>query len=331
MPLEGWPAQAGGERSRLILDAIDDGDYALPWCALELADSAGNRLKLRVSCDALKIDGVRVNVDAKTQQVIADKIGAVLLTPKIADEIYLASHARLDPRPRTITSSTAAMIGHSQDVDEEITERGASGLLANVGKDWVISSKIFSDDAITSRRAANYGWIVPPSEVAVDQATGRRKWRGIGVEDSQSTPSLIIIQDIGTAHDSSHTDYSQVARFAHRAAEYNGQAVDLIDVYTGNAPGTALVSHEGPLPDWRQPTPDLPDGGANLVPSPKPPGASPPPAPPLRAPARKKSSAAPVLGAGLGAGIGALAGGSTGAFVGGAVGGVLGLLARGRK
>lgn len=316
MPLEGWPAQAGDEREEKILDAVRAGNYELSWCPLELNDGTGT-LRVLVSCDALKIDGVRVNVDATTQQQIADIIGAVLLTPKLADEIWkkTAPRNRLDPRPQPITSSTAGMIAHSGRVDAEILQNGSSGgPVADPGKDWVIVKSIFSQSARAARKAANYGWHVPD-----------KPYQGLNPEGAV-TPGLYVVQGVGTAHDSAHVDYSQVARFAHRAAKFGELPVDMIDVYTGDSPGNSLVSHEGPLPDWRQPGGPL--NGQKLVP----PRGQPPPAPPVgtATSSKKPGSTAPIVGVGAGAAIGALAGGPTGAAIGGAVGGILGLLIRRR-
>jgi hypothetical protein len=244
MALEGWPPQAGTERSARILEAVKAGRYEIQWCPVDVED-----LRVLVSCDALKIDGVRVNVDARTQQLIADEIGAVLLTPKLADEIYQRA-TRLDPKPQTITSSTQAMIAHSGRVDAQIALKNASGLVADVGKDWVIVKSIFSQTARAARKSANYGWHVPT-----------KRYQGLNAEGAV-TPGLFTIQGVGTAHDSSHVDYSQVARFALRSARYGELPVDLANVYTGEAPGNELVSHEGPLPNFRQPGADEPPSPA---------------------------------------------------------------------
>lgn len=244
MPLDDWPRQAGAERSERILAAVKAGRYEHSWCPLELSDGQGT-LRLMVSCDALKVDGVRVNVDARTQQLIADHIGAVLLTPKLADEIY-ARAKKLAPKPQPITSSTQAMIDHSARVDAEVTRVGG-GLVADVGKDWVLAKSIFSQTARAARKAANYGWHVPTQQ-----------YQGLRAE--RSVTGGFVIQGVGTAHDSSHSDYSQVARFVRRVGLFGELPVDLSLVYTGRDPGTALVSHEGPLPDWRQPGADDPRG-----------------------------------------------------------------------
>jgi hypothetical protein len=240
MALEGWPAQAGTERSARILDAVRAGRYELQWCPIDIED-----LRVLVSCDALKVDGVRVNVDAKTQQLIADEIGAVLLTPKLADEIYKRA-TKLSPRPQTISSSTQAMIDHSARVDAEIARVGGGTMVADVGKDWVIVKSLFSQTARAARKAANYGWHVPT-----------KQYQGLTAEGAV-TPGLFAIQGVGTAHSVDHTDYSEIARFALRSARYGELPVDLANVYTGDAPGNELVSHEGPLPDFRQPGVDEP-------------------------------------------------------------------------
>jgi hypothetical protein len=239
MPLESWPRIANVERARLVLESVRAGRYELKWCPIDIED-----LRVLVSCDALKIDGVRVTADAKTQQLIADELGAVLLTPKLYDQIYLKTESqnRLTPHPLgEPRTSTARMVEHSGLVDREIAQKGSSGLIANQGKAWVIVKAIFTEAARKARRAANYGWI---------SSSG---------ESSQSTPSLRVIQDIGTAHSTDYdSDYSQVILLALRTARYGELPVDLANVYTGDAPGNELVSHEGPLPNFRQPGVDEP-------------------------------------------------------------------------
>lgn len=247
MPLDGWPKQAGAERSARILAEVRRGNYQLEWCPMQLG-----ALRVFVSCDALKIDGVRVSASAITQQLVADELQAVLLTPKLYDEIWLrtAPQNRLDPKPQPITSSTAGTIQYSSRVDTEVARKGARGLIANTGKAWVISSKIFTAAARAAKKAANHGWVIPS-----------QGYQGLRGEPSQSTPSLLIVQDIGLAHDDRHDDYSQLILLARRAALYGQDPVDLSLVYTGKDPGTELVSHEGALPDWRQPGADDPRGG----------------------------------------------------------------------
>jgi hypothetical protein len=152
------------------------------------------------------------------------------------------------------------MIQHSERVQAE-AERLKVTIpppLSNVGKDWVISKKLFSKGARAKNASVNYGWL--------------------GVGTDRSVTGLPIIQSEGTHHnigsddEAGHADYSQTLRFVHRFATLNGKPVDLADVYTGKEEGTHLVSHEGALPSARVPgVPDEPTRG-----KPAPPGFKPP-------------------------------------------------------
>lgn len=324
MALEGWPSGQGLqsllERARRIFQEVRRDNFEHDFCPLVLTDGGGNRLEVLVSCDALKIDGVRVNVDAFTQQEIADELGAVLLTPKLYDEIWRAAPGRnrMTPHPRVISTTTDAMIAHSADVDREAQAKGASAPppIANVGKTWVLSSRLFTPGALDKNRAANYGWIGGP------------------LASDTSVTGLPIIQSVGTHHTAGapgtagHTDYSQLALFAHRSATYNEAPVDLADVITGDAPGTALVSHEGPLPSARQP---FPGSGPQPPPGPPPapPGPQTPPTP-TGGGGGAPSTGAAIVGGIAGAAAGAATGAPLGAGLGAAVGAILGLVL-GRK
>lgn len=313
MPLDDWPRgePSGAEllrRRERILDAVASGRAEHEWCPLQLADSSGNVLHLRVSCDALKIDGVRVNVDATVQQQVADRLGALLLTPKLVDEIYRRS-AKLPPSPQPITASVEGMIAHSGRVDQLARDRQARTppALANVGKDWVITKRLFTPENVSARKAANYGWL------------------GTEVSKFPSVTGLPIIQNIGLVHSRDHSDYSQQARFVHRKAIWNEQPVDLADVYIGRAPGTGLVSHEGALPGARMPdagtTPPTPTGPP---PSTKTPSGGTPAAGGTAA----RGTGFLVAGLAAGAAAGAAVAGPPGAVVGGLAGLLFGQAAR---
>jgi len=330
------------QRGKQIFDEVLAGRFELQWCKLVLQDKAGNKLELAVSCDALRMpvrtattEGetvedprTRITVDAFTQQEIADHLGALLLTPKLVDQIYLAS-TKLTPSTRgfdTKMASAAEMIRHSQDVDRKIMAKGseAGPLYSNVGKDWVIAKVIFQPSKVAANASANYGWI------------------GAGGGD-RSVTGLPIIQSVGTRHNAGqgpspefpqgvpgHTDYSQTSRFVHRAATFNGKPVDLAEVYVGRADpaATALVSHEGALPSARIPQ----DVGE---PPPFPPEVPPPP-PPVETPPGVAAGGAKrggavgtaVAGAALGGGAGYAAAGTPGGIFGGIVGAILGLIGR---
>lgn len=305
-------------RGKAIFDEVLAGRFQHGWCPITLTDGV-DTLEVMVSCDALKMSvstiadevpienvATRVNVDAFTQQEIADVLDAVLLTPLLVDRIYEQS-PKVSPSTRPAGSQmahTTEMIAHSRTVDQKLAAAAGDDPLkprANVGKDWVVTKRIFEPNAIAANRSANYGWL--------------------GEGNSRSVTGIPLWQSVGTAHtagrpgEAGHTDYSQVARYAHRSALLNGNPVDLGDVYTGRAGGTQLVSHEGPLPDFR-----IPQAEGAPPPFPE------PPAPVLPAKGvKKKDPTGRVIGGGImGAGIGWWAGGPFGAAIGALIGGLAG-------
>lgn len=305
------------ERNRDILEEVKAGRFTHGWCEMDLKDDQGNTLTVLVSCDALTMhvqttEGeqivenarTRITVDAYTQQEIADELGALLLTPKLLDEIYRQAPKKIPPQtgrhgPKMAT--TAEMIRHSEDVDAAAIKLGVSipPAISNVGKHWVISKIAFQPGKVRLNRSVNYGWF---SKSAKDR----------------SVTGLPIIQSQGTRHTAGmsgvagHTDYSQVSAFAHRSAKWNGAPVDLADVYTGRAPGTDLVSHEGPLPAAR-----LPQFEGQLPPSSD-------PYVEQGAPSRGPGAGEVLAGGFFGGVIGFAAGGPAGAGVGAVVGAVIG-------
>ena len=206
-----------------------DGAHELEWAEIR-STANGHEALVRVMADALKIDGVRVNVSAHTAQVIADEIGGVLLTPKLSDLIFAQAARVLRPKPRRISSSTAAMVAHSRAIDAELGDR-VDGLVATVGKDWVLTNQTWQ----LVDRVANYGWHFRGS-----------KYQGLRGEPSVSAKGVRVIQGVGTRHDARYVDYSQVCRLASEVCLVDGVEHDLRAVMM-DAELAPLVSHEGPL------------------------------------------------------------------------------------
>ena len=155
------PAQAGAEREARLLALVEAGQYVHRWFALQLSIQ-GRTIELEVSEDALAVgdeaDSVRINVNATTAQRIADKLGALLLTPKLSDLIHREANCRLAPSTRApgpTMASTAEMVAHSRSVDLKKAAAGGRGLCSNVGKDWVLTNRLLWQ----AERAANYGWL----------------------------------------------------------------------------------------------------------------------------------------------------------------------------
>lgn len=189
------PSQNGPARDAWILAQIDAGDFEVPLQAIEV-QAGGHVGVVHVFSDALKVGGVRINVSADLQQQIADRLGAILLTPRLADLVWQNRVVDLDPKPMTITSSTAAMIEQSNKIENAIPDSDKGQPVNTVGKHWVLVKSIFSDSARAKRKAANYGWHFEGSN-----------FQGIKGEPTVSLPGVRVIQGVGTVHDFGHTDY----------------------------------------------------------------------------------------------------------------------------
>ena len=204
------------ERSEYILSKIETGAFELEWVPLKVNDD----LTVFVSSDALKIDGVRINVSATLQQEIADRVGGELLTTEIADLIWVQGD-RIAPSTQTITGSVAGMIRHSQEVDSKLSEvANRKGLATNTGKHWVRDNL-----NLNTVHAINYGWHKRPGPSdGKNLAPSLRKVDGY---------PLRLIQTRGTFHDRFHWDYSQTCTLVCSVCTYKGvETTPLEDILT---------------------------------------------------------------------------------------------------
>lgn len=246
--LEDFPSTNGPDREKLILDIVDNHKKRLSyeWYSLKLEHN-GHHGIFFVMADALKIDGIRVNVTADTQQRIADKWGSCFLTAKLCDLIWHNADIRLEPRPRSITSSTKAMIAHSQDVDKQLKNIDSTKkLISNVGKYWIIDSKM--NNPRFSNQAINYGWYF--KESTFQGITGGPN--ASLLKNPETGSYWKMIQTIGKNHNSFHTDYSQICRVVTRECFVDDKPMDLHDVLK-DPELSYLISHTGPQPILRQP------------------------------------------------------------------------------
>ena len=150
------------EREQEILDIVKAGNCKYEWSTIT-STYKNHQAEFYVFSDALKApitfngttSDVRVNVSAKTEQLIADALGCFLLTTKLADLIWLQRSITLPPFPRQITSSTDAMIEHSKKIDAELARLGnPTGLVCTNGKHWIIEN----DTLLHPGQSCNYGW-----------------------------------------------------------------------------------------------------------------------------------------------------------------------------
>lgn len=246
----------GPEREQAVLDAVRAG-WRLPFewihTDVELRDEQDRHprrlVRYWVSADVLKIgepgDAVRVNVSARTAQLIAYELDCVLPTTRICDALYrraVLKNVELAPciqpalqRERLVRFGSRspfmddkqAMVLHSDELDAAIAKRGIDThprLVCNAGKDWVLTNVLETKPVGT---AANYGWFDPRAPYRT--ASGLRAW-----------------QQLGTRHNLDHVDYSQTLRLVKAICRVDGYLVPFESVAT-SAELNSSVSDEGPL------------------------------------------------------------------------------------
>lgn len=256
------PKKWSPERERMILDAVRRRDI-VPITWDNIITHAGNYSAIfKVSRDALRVgdagDSVRVSVNHRTAQQILDDLGAAPLTAKLSDQIWNQASVRIPPLSHLAwvqdgtMSDTRRMLEQSQLVDSEIAKEqartGGLGLIADVGKDWIIDKRLWESPIVSPHcekdpiRSVNYGW------------------HGSAGYPSATLPGVMVIQDVGTCHGMSHTDYSQVLRLVRRDVKVCGPGmgstgcamVDIEAIATDPALA-ALVSYSGAFPEFRHP------------------------------------------------------------------------------
>lgn len=208
------------------------------WVNLDI----GNII-LQITTDALKIDGIRINVSAYAQQQMADLLNASLPTAKMCDLLWHYSDVKLNPSPQQISSSNESMIKHSNRVDKQIKSQKPGKITSTVGKNWVIDNRL--QNPRIPNQACNYGWHFKGSsfngnvnQSLLKNPDTKQYWR--------------VIQPVSFYHNFRHSDYSQVCVLVSRQCWVNGEEKDLFDVLRD--PTLApLVNHDGILHVLRQP------------------------------------------------------------------------------
>ena len=238
------PPNAGPDRDAAILQRITDQQYdPIRWATL-LSDFNQHTAGFQVFADALMMDGVRINCSAEVQQKIADALDCLLLTPRLADLIWMQHENTLPPFPRgnpVGMSTTQAMIDHSAKIDAALAKFTAEpGLICTVGKHWVLDANFSKHPGM----ACNYGWHFQGQDWtgAFEQAVTR---------DPAGQP-IKMIQGRGWRHDIHHTDYSQTCVLAARACVVDGEHTTLGEVLQSQELA-GLASHQGVLILQRQP------------------------------------------------------------------------------
>lgn len=257
------PEENTPDRDLKIINIIGTGHYIQPRVVSIESKWKDHVATISVMSDALMVgepdDFLRINATMEGEQRIADMLLMSMLTPKIADLVYANAKIKLEPNTQTPDSKmayTSRMVKHSAAVTEAIMRAtsawpespsiqeiadGSIGLVADVGKDWVLSNKLAGKKDV----AANYGWHTK----AKVQKSGPFACPGGGS----------MWQTLGTAHNTKHVDYSQIVRLMNTELIVDGKMMSFRDV-ASDPELCGLVSYEGPLTVFRHPESATIDG-----------------------------------------------------------------------
>jgi hypothetical protein len=198
-------------------------------------------------------DGVRLPASAFELQQIADMVGAMLLTPKLVDAIWLQAEVRFDaivndgPPKYTIVADLDVTAVHKM-LQKAAIAHGDDGtkLVSCVGKYWVLVNELADGMAYGEHvlygtdTACNYGWC------------------SNGVQRAGVTAGVHVWQRQGFKHPKTQIDPSQTIRLMYREAMLlrkgaeAEEAIDLRDV-AADADLCGLITHDGkPLRYLRQ-------------------------------------------------------------------------------
>lgn len=165
-------------------------------------------------------DYFRAPIKPQTAQEIADKLGCVLPTPKMVDQIYAAAAVKLDPEPippSAEMTTVPVFARHNEMIQAQVHQRNAAlgQLVAGHMKDVVITSRLTN----AAGKVAIYGWHQPGG-----------------------TP----IQPLYLGHTSQWVDYSQGVRFVLREMTVDGERTT-IEKVLADPKQCALLSNDGPI------------------------------------------------------------------------------------
>lgn len=232
----------------------------MEWVELELTEQSSH-LRIRVSSDAVKHDGVRLTVTARQHQVIADRHGAFLPTPKLCDLI----HARADLRVKTSvfqdrnSHDEADVLSRAIDTDlnSDLMQKAADGaknlidgrkiaLVSNVGLNWVLSNQMVYDGA--KCKVSRHG-LYADHEGSISAVMPWRYgcWHAAGTGEPENDTASSVLHFARLVHGEVHvgTPY-KVGRVA-----WEKQRLDWALMHTSLAP----MLHQGPMLRWtRVPT-----------------------------------------------------------------------------
>lgn len=241
------------DREKFVFDNVIAGHFEAKWVELKCVINDKD-VKFLVMEDALKIDGVRVNVSATLQQKLADLFDASLMTAQVADIVYVNANRKITPAPMQISSTVASMVKHSTNVDKRLSSLATKeGLVADPGKHWILDKKMEASPG----KACNYGWhFVGSSFQGISGFAVPTKFNNV---DSKPVK---VIQPNATAHDALHSDYSQICQLVSQTCWIDGTEKRFSELLI-DPTMSVYVNHNGPLKYTRQP--GVPENRGQIV------------------------------------------------------------------
>lgn len=261
------PKKAVAEREAQILAAVDSRFYITPDLVPITYVKDGHTVTIYGWSDALAIgteDPIRVNVWHSTAQRIADRLGLMLPTTRMADAAWTLAANLNDDLPSaklpTLTTNadsgmadTSRMIKESDMIENARRKNGIDShqLGRDNGKDWVNTERLIGAPLPTHSTIGGGGGSVP--------AGANFGWHGGGYK---SPGGMAVFQSVGLAHDMNYTDYSQMLTLYGKDATVDGVTRSVASFLAD--PATAyLLSDEVKAGQaaqiWRHPA--VPEGG----------------------------------------------------------------------
>lgn len=254
-----------------VVQLVRDGAARYEW-EYVVSDVSGSKLYVAVLRDAMKFDGmpalnwrrqpvagstdvfngVRLPATPTELQQIADMIGAMLLTPRIIDLIWLQAGLKFNANINNGINGAGFKVVAEMNVTDvhkmieaDVAALGGdddSKIVECVGKYWCLVNGLGTDSdkkLYGTDTACNYGWCSSQGS-------------GPGV-----TPGVLCFQRPGFKHNRDHIDPSQTIRLMFRQArlvEGNGSEryIDLHDVAADPALAPHIAYDSKPLKYLRQ-------------------------------------------------------------------------------
>jgi len=242
------------QRETMILNALPSAVYELVPIPLQRGSL---RATIHVMQKPLAIgelgDAWIVGATATLTQKIADRLGMLLPTTRLADEIHrtaLANGEAFEPCLQTASphmGETPALTRNSLAVQEKAAH--VTGPASAACKHWVLSNKLLT---LKLGTVCNYGYYSKSAPYV--SSSGLKMW-----------------QTLGTAHNDKHVDYSQSVQLVGDTLVLHEAAGDReVPIRTvGEEPALCgLISDEGVVKAWRLPSVPLPGQPIEVAPGP---------------------------------------------------------------